>query len=671
MNKNNRKYWRQRAIDFEKRWTKRSQESVERQLAKHYKKSLKAIQDDILKLYGTFAKDNGLDFDEAKQLLGGREFREWRMSMREYLDAIAKGDRGLERELNTLAMRPRINRLEKLYAETIQELDRLGRKVDDDIRNFLSENYTGTYVRNIFDLVKVGGLQVAISKLDSIGVEKVIASRWSGKNFSDRIWNNKRLLSRALKSTIASGVQRGLSIPQLSKMIDDKMKAGYNNAVRLVRTEMNFVNNQAHADSMKDAGVEAYEFIAVMDNRTSTACKTRDGETYLLEEKSVGFNYPPLHPRCRSTVCPFIEGVSRKGTRTAKVGGKNIDIPEKMKYADYEKVYVKKEMTLDEWKTKNEVKSVKPVKKSESVKKNKPVKRDFKAKIDDIKKIYSEQKANGATPAELEKTIKSAGKLVVSEVKKVEFMQTDVYLHKLEAEMDKAYDVWTNSHGLEKQRAYKRYEELVDKYDKEWFKAKQEKSVEFVRAEKIKDVLSRARNMGATKEQLKKQFINPESSVYGSCENALNCYPSEWIEQSTALSRIRLKKADRGYYFNLGDELAISGEGVSAFKTAVHEFGHRMEYTLDDVHIACKQFYSRRTAGESLEKLKNIFPNAGYSDSELTRKDKFLDVYMGKDYGGRSYELVSMGFEYAFTDPMKLLQDEDMAEWIFGLLAIV
>lgn len=358
MNKNNRKYWRQRAIDFEKRWTKRSQESVERQLAKHYKKSLKAIQDDILKLYGKFATDNGLNFDEAKQLLGGREFREWRMSMREYLDAIAKGDRGLERELNTLAMRPRITRLEKLYAETIQELDRLGRKVDDDIRNFLSENYTGTYVRNIFDLVKVGGLQVAISKLDSTSVEKVIAARWSGKNFSDRIWNNKRLLSSALKSTIASGVQRGLSIDQMSKMIDDKMKAGYNNAVRLVRTEMNFVNNQAHADSMKDAGVAAYEFIAVMDNRTSTACKTRDGETYLLEEKSVGFNYPPLHPRCRSTVCPFIEGVSRKGTRVAKnSSGKNIDIPEKMKYADYKKVYVKKEMTLDEWKRANGVKS--------------------------------------------------------------------------------------------------------------------------------------------------------------------------------------------------------------------------------------------------------------------------------------------------------------------------
>ena len=32
------------------------------------------------------------------------------------------------------------------------------------------------------------------------------------------------------------------------------------------------------------------------------------------------------------------EGVNKKGTRTAKVGGKNIDIPENLKYADYEKI---------------------------------------------------------------------------------------------------------------------------------------------------------------------------------------------------------------------------------------------------------------------------------------------------------------------------------------------
>ena len=339
-----RKYWLRRAIND-------AHETIEQELAAYYQQALRAIKGDILKLYANFAKDSGLDFGEAQQLLSGREFREWRMSMQEYLQRIASGDKGLERELNALAMRPRITRLEKLYAETLQELDKMGRDVDKSMRDFLAEAYKGSYAKNIFDLVKVGGLSVAMSKLDNIGVEKVLAARWSGKNFSQRIWTNTKLLGGVLKETVANGVHRGLSIQQMSRMVENKMQSGYGNAVRLVRTEMNYVNNQAHFDSMKDAGVAAYEFIAVLDNRTSTQCKTRDGETYLLEEKSVGFNYPPLHPRCRSTVAPFIEGVSKKGTRIAKdKSGKYIDIPSSMNYKDYESVYIRKEKSLETWK---------------------------------------------------------------------------------------------------------------------------------------------------------------------------------------------------------------------------------------------------------------------------------------------------------------------------------
>ena len=226
------------------------------------------------------------------------------------------------------------------------ELDKLGRNVSEDMHSFLTEAYKDNYFHDIFDLVKIGGLSVAISKVENIAAEKVLASRWSGKNFSTRIWNNTRLLSGVLKETITTGVHRGLSIPKLTKMIEAKMNAGYTNAIRLVRTEMNFVNNQAHYDSMEAAGVSAYEFIATLDNRTSAPCRSRDGETFLLSEKTVGFNYPPLHPRCRSTVAPFIEGEGRGGTRAAKVDKKSIKIPESMNYKDYEKVYVTKEMSL-------------------------------------------------------------------------------------------------------------------------------------------------------------------------------------------------------------------------------------------------------------------------------------------------------------------------------------
>ena len=43
---------------------------------------------------------------------------------------------------------------------------------------------------------------------------------------------------------------------------------------------------------------------------------------------------------------------------------------------------------------------------------------------------------------------------------------------------------------------------------------------------------------------------------------------------------------------------------------------------------------------------------------------------MGKDYEGHDFELVSMGFQYAYTDPDKLAQDPDMESWIYGILAL-
>ena len=45
----NQKYWRQRAIDYEKYWNNRCKETVEKELAKHYQRALRDIKGDILK----------------------------------------------------------------------------------------------------------------------------------------------------------------------------------------------------------------------------------------------------------------------------------------------------------------------------------------------------------------------------------------------------------------------------------------------------------------------------------------------------------------------------------------------------------------------------------------------------------------------------------------------
>ena len=152
--------------------------------------------------------------------------------------------------------------------------------------------------------------------------------------------------------------------------------------------------------------------------------------------------------------------------------------------------------------------------------------------------------------------------------------------------------------------------------------------------------------------------------------DAYSYYPRKWVNESIRAGKIHVKSVKRGYYD--GETIALSGDGdYETFRTSVHELGHRMEDAILRILEQEKAFYARRTDGESLVWLGEITGNPNYRKGEMTRPDKFLNPYMGKDYHGTAYELVSMGFELAYTDTIKLLDDEDMAEWILGMLAVV
>lgn len=337
-------YWRRRAAEYEREWSERCESELERELARYFRESLAEIEKDIAALYGKYMRDNALSYREARRLIRGAEFREWRMSLREYVEA-GRTDSAILKELNTLAMRSRITRLEKLYSETLSELQKLGERSESAVKDFLTTAYRERYYHGIYDLAGAGKLAVPVSKVEPARLEKVLAQRWQGGNYSSRIWKDTERLSKVLKQTITAGLHRGLSVEKMSKAMDREMNAGYKNAERLVRTELNFVQNHAAKESLESAGLNEYEFIAVLDHRTSQRCQNLDGTVHLLEEYDPGTNAPPMHPRCRSTISAVVEG----GTRTAKVGGRNIRVPADMSYGDFKKVYVDKTLTLKDW----------------------------------------------------------------------------------------------------------------------------------------------------------------------------------------------------------------------------------------------------------------------------------------------------------------------------------
>lgn len=355
---NNEDYWIKRAEEREQEWIKKSKDTIEKELAEYYRRALSRITDDIAVLYGRYAKDNNLTYAEASKLLTGKEFKQWRMSLEEYLDAIDKtADNKLLLELNTLAMRKRISRLDKLYGDTLKNLYRLGTDSENGMTKFLSGAYKDNYYKNLFDIGKTIGIRSSVSEVDDKKIRKVLNNSWSGKNYSQRIWKNTDKLAKLIKNEITDGFHRGVSINKMAKLVQQRMNVGKYEATRLVRTEMNYVQNQAALDSIKDADMKYYIFLATLDKKTSTLCRAHDRKVYPVDGATPGTNMPPLHPHCRSTIAGNLTDFDTgKGKRTAKDDkGKRIIIPAKMNYDDYYKVYIKKSMSYEDWEKANNI----------------------------------------------------------------------------------------------------------------------------------------------------------------------------------------------------------------------------------------------------------------------------------------------------------------------------
>ncbi len=263
------------------------------------------------------------------------------------------------------------------------------------------------------------------------------------------------------------------------------------------------------------------------------------------------------------------------------------------------------------------------------------------------------------TASEREATIKTAGKEFLAEVKKdTVWKERAENVKRLTKECDEAA-----------RRAWKDYS---DEAEKHW--ADVTAKLRAARIALPKDNarsfaahLAKIRPVGADEADLSAHLISKSSKVRPVVAEAYRHYPKDWTEQSFARGTLATKKVGRGYYYDGGKTIAISGYGSGdQLKTAIHELGHRMEKTVPDLLQVEKAFYERRTAGEDLEWL-----GGSYDKDEKARRDKFISMYMGKDYEGYAYELVSMGFQYAYTDPLTLMKDEDMAEWILGILALL
>ena len=77
------------------------------------------------------------------------------------------------------------------------------------------------------------------------------------------------------------------------------------NAATLVNTSVQHVASSARYETWEnnDDVVKGYEWVSTLDSKTSTQCRTLDGQTFKLGKGPL----PPIHPNCRSTTTAVLD----------------------------------------------------------------------------------------------------------------------------------------------------------------------------------------------------------------------------------------------------------------------------------------------------------------------------------------------------------------------------
>ena len=307
MAQKNRDYWEERQVKREAKAFTTIQD-VEKEYKIALEKAKQNINKELSRIGTTYMKDNNLSYHEALKLLKGDEYKVWKKDLHDYMKEYNKllktaplEAKKLYLEIETLSTKSRMSHLDSLRAQVDMEMVKLIFGVEDSAKNALTSVYRDTYTEVTKDL----GINAIVSR-DKI--KTVLDRPWSGANFSERLWSNTDKLAQTVKQEIVNGMIQGINLQTMAKRVSERFETAKKNDVeRLLRTEVNYTLNQATLASYIEAGIEKYEFIAVLDSRTSQICSELHGEIFEIKNVAVGLNYPPMHPRCRSTTKPIID----------------------------------------------------------------------------------------------------------------------------------------------------------------------------------------------------------------------------------------------------------------------------------------------------------------------------------------------------------------------------
>ena len=304
---------------YQEYWTKRNEAmflqgekdilKFANQLKDNYNSALKQIENELNIFYGKYQAQTGLDMVTIRKILAPDELKDFKTYLNEII-AISK-KKGMTKqyieELELLKTKLRISRLQELQTKINFQIQSLSKDVEVQMKDKLSEVFETGYYKTIFNNDQFFKLAASFTELNLAAIEKAVSTEYMAESFSQVIWRNTNTLNQLLNKSIPQGIILGYNPKKVANIATKNLKTNYNATVRLIRTEYNLILNDGAAKGYKEAGIDKYELLATLDNRTSDICQTMDGKIFEVSKREVGVNYPPFHPNCRTTTIAYFD----------------------------------------------------------------------------------------------------------------------------------------------------------------------------------------------------------------------------------------------------------------------------------------------------------------------------------------------------------------------------
>ena len=308
-------------------------------LQKAFEQAKKEIQSVINDFYMRYAKENKVSFAEAQKLLDKAEIGE----LKDFIAKVQEHMGEYNLELSNMSIKARITRYQALEKQIDAILQRLyALEYEYEGKELLKEVYTDAYYRTWFNIDQYYGFHQEFARVNPRTIDELIRYPFNGADFSSRIWKQKDHMLQQLTESITTMLVQGRNPQTLAEDFARKFKTKEYEAYRLLHTESSFIIEQGSLAAYKEDGVEKYEIMATLDMKTSDICREQDGKIYEIDKATVGVNYPPFHPFCRTTTVPYYDDDDIEGdTRVARdEKGRAIKVPANMVYREWQKQFV-------------------------------------------------------------------------------------------------------------------------------------------------------------------------------------------------------------------------------------------------------------------------------------------------------------------------------------------